>query len=82
MTKISNKFRKPFFDPFLDHFPHFWGKIPPPPQKKSSSVTHNTTWASNTMLSFRKKLMNQSQENFQTEGRKGRRMEGRTEPNL
>ena len=81
MTKISNKFRKPFFDPFLDHF---WTKIPPPPppKKKSTSVTHNTTWASNTMLSFRKKLMNQSQENFQTEGRKGRRMEGRTEPNL
>ena len=40
--------------------------------KKSSSVTHNYIWAPNIMLSFRKKLMNQSRENVQT----GRRMDG------
>ena len=47
---------------------------------------HNKTWAPNTMLSFRKKLMSQSQENFQpegqkdgkTDGQKGGKMEGRT----
>ena len=29
---------------------------------------HNTTWAPNTMLSSRKKLKSQFQENLQTEG--------------
>ena len=29
---------------------------------------HNTTWAPNTMLSSRKKLKSQFEENFQTEG--------------
>ena len=33
---------------------------------------HNNTWASNTMLSFRKKLMSQSRENFKMEGWKDR----------
>ena len=27
MTKFSNKFKKPYFGPFLAHFPHFWSKI-------------------------------------------------------
>ena len=57
---------------FFAHFPDFLDKIF---FKKSGSVTHNNTWASNTMLSFRKKLISQSQENFQTEGRK----DGRTD---
>ena len=30
---------------------------------------HNTTWVPDTMLSSRKKLKSQFQENFQTEGR-------------
>ena len=29
---------------------------------------HNTTWVPNTILSFKKKLKNQFEENFQTEG--------------
>ena len=35
--------------------------------KISSSVTHNYIWVPNTMLSFRKKLMNQFQENSWTD---------------
>ena len=38
----------------------------------------NTTWASNNMLSFRKKLRANPKKTF---GRKDRRMEGRTDPN-
>ena len=41
--------------------------------KLCGSVTHNNTQVPNTMLSFRKKLMSQSQENFRTEGQKDRR---------
>ena len=66
MTKISNKFRKPYFWPILPisrlNFFLF---------KRLSSVMHNKTRASNTRLSFRKKLLTQSQENFWTEGQKG-----------
>ena len=36
--------------------------------KKSGSVKHKKTWALNTMLSFRIKLMSQSRKNFRTEG--------------
>ena len=71
MTRFSNKLKKNLV---LAHFPHFGGK------KifflKSAPVTHKT-WPPNTMLSFRKKLMNQSQENFWTEGRKDGRAEKR-----
>ena len=51
MIQFSNKFKKTNFGPFLD-FPHFGGKYII--FKKSGSVTHNATWASNTMLSSRK----------------------------
>ena len=54
-----NKFKKPSFWPIFGAKRFF--------SKKSGLATHNNT---NTMLSFRKKLMSQSQENFQTERRK------------
>ena len=73
MTKFSSKLKKPHFCLFLAHFPHFFGKGIF--TKKSGSVTHNNTWASNMMLSFRKsnepilrKLLD-------------RRVEGQTNPN-
>ena len=54
MTKFSNKFKKNLsLAYFADKF--FCSK--------NLAVTQNTTWASNTMLSFRKKLMSQSKEN-------------------
>ena len=37
---------------------------------------HNNTWTPNTMLSFRKKLVSQSQENFRVEERKDKRTDG------
>ena len=37
MTKSFNKFKKPVFDPFLIHFPKFWGKKNF--SRKSGSVT-------------------------------------------
>ena len=40
--------------------------------KISSSVTHKYIWVPNTMLSFRKKLMNQFQENSRTDRRTDR----------
>ena len=67
MIQFSNKFKKILF---LAHFPHFGGKRIF--LKKSSPVTHNKTWAINTMLSFRKKLIHQSQENFRKDGRMDR----------
>ena len=72
MTKFSNKSKKNYFWHTLG--PIFGTKIFF--KKKSGSVTHNTL-VSNTMLSFRKKLMSQSQENFRTERQKDRRTEGR-----
>ena len=47
--KFSNKFKKLYFWPI---FPIFGSKIF---FSKNLAVTHNTTWASNTMLSSRKK---------------------------
>ena len=70
MTKLSNKFKKPCFWPIFGPLSHFSGKKIF--LKKSGPVMHNKTWAPNTMLSFRKKLMSQSHENFQ------RRTEGQT----
>ena len=48
MTKFSNKFKKPFF--FLARFQgkRFF-------EKNSALSRTNSTWASKTMLSFRKK---------------------------
>ena len=43
--------------------------------KKSGSVTHNYIWASNTVLSLKKKLMSQSQENLQID----ERLDGQTD---
>ena len=52
MTKFSNKFKKPYSGPIFGPFSPFFGqkKI----FSKICSFTHNTTWASNTMQSFRK----------------------------
>ena len=52
--------------PVLAHFPIFLVKKFF--FKKSGSVKHKKTWALNTMLSFRIKLMSQSRKNFRTEG--------------
>ena len=49
MTTSFNKFKKPYFLPI---FPIFGQKYF---FKKPGSVTHNNTWAPNTMLSVRKK---------------------------
>ena len=60
---------------FLGHFWLFlvifawWGFFP----KKSGSVSYNYIWASNNMLSFRKKVMSQSRENLPAVGRADRR---------
>ena len=43
-------------------------------------VTFNLTWVPNTMLSFRKKIMHQSQEIFQTNRKADGRMEEWTDP--
>ena len=52
--KFLNKFKKPYFSPI---FSIFWAKRF---CSKNLAVTHNTTYASNTKLSSRKKLMNQN----------------------
>ena len=57
MTKFFKKFQK---------IPYFSGKAL---FSKNLAVMHNTTWVLNTMMSFRKKLKNQFQGNFRTEGR-------------
>ena len=71
MTKFYNKSKYPIFglfSPFLRQKKFL---------KKSSSVMHNTTWASNTMLSFRK---NWRANPKKISGEKDRRMEGPTHP--
>ena len=75
MAKFFNKFKKPYFCPFLAHFPYFLDKNLK--ISKNLAVTHSNTWVPSTMLNFRKKLMSQSQENFQTKGQKDGRTEGR-----
>ena len=52
ITQFCNKFRKPYFRKIFGPFSSFLGKkfI----FKKSGSITYNNTWASDTMLSFRK----------------------------
>ena len=67
MTKFLNKFKKPYF---WSIFPIFVAKIF---FSKNPAVTHNSTWASNTMLSFRKKLRvnpkkNSGKEDGRTDG--------------
>ena len=47
--------------------------------QKNPVLSHNYKWAPKTMLSFRKKPMNQSRENFRTDRRRDRRMEGWTD---
>ena len=72
MAKFSKKFKKSYFwSIFGANFrPHI-----------SGSVTHNITWVSNTILSFRKNWC-ANPRNFQKEGQKNvRRTEGRTDPN-
>ena len=65
MTKLSSKLKKSYFGPFLGNFFFY---------SKNLVVTHNTTWASDIMLSFKKKLC-QSQENFWTEGQEEGRID-------
>ena len=64
MTWFSLKVQKPCFYAIFDHFCPM-GIF----SKKSSSVTRYYMWASNTMLSFRKKLMSQCWEKLRTDGR-------------
>ena len=47
--------------------------------QKNPVLSHNYKWAPKTMLSFRKKPMNQSRENFRTDRRRDRRMDGQTD---
>ena len=44
MTRFFNKFKKPFFDPFLVHFPNFEGKKNF--SRKYGSFMHNFIWVS------------------------------------
>ena len=52
--------KNPVFVPFLTIFGFFLKRL---------AVTHNYIWATNTILSFRKKLMSQFQENLWTNRR-------------
>ena len=78
MTQFFNEFKKLYFLPIFGPFSIFEAKIYF--FQKSGSVMHNNTWPPNNMLSFRKKLMSQFQENVQMEGQKHRSMEGWTDP--
>ena len=61
------KSKKHVIGPLLTIFGHF--SLMKIFSRKSSSVTHNYIWAPNSMLSFRKKLMSQSRENLEIDGR-------------
>ena len=67
MTKVSNKFKKPWFWSIIGPFSLFLGKkdflkkIWPCNAQQDFSPQHHAK--------FKKKLMNQSQENFRTDGR-------------
>ena len=72
MTKCSNKSKKPYFWPILPIFgtkKNFFFK----------SGCHTQHIGLEHHAEFQKKLISQSQENFQTEGWKDRRMEGQTD---
>ena len=75
-TKFPNKFEKPFFwpiSPFLGAKSFF---------SKNSNLSRTTIHGPLTPCWVSvKKIMNQSQENFRTEGWKDRSTEGRTDPN-
>ena len=62
MTKFFFKFKKPYFWPFLVHFPNFWGKISFS-MKSSCYAQLKGFWH---LAKIQRNLMIQFQENIQT----------------
>ena len=75
-AKSNNKIKEkvPFFGHFLPFLP--MGGL----AKKIGTVTQNTTWPSNIIMSLRKKLMSQFQENFHRVEKTDGRMKGCIDP--
>ena len=72
MTRFFKKFKKPFFDPFLVHFPNFEGKKIF--SRKYGSVMHNFIWVSSISQNLEK--TNDTIPRKRPDRRKSRKTEG------
>ena len=75
MTRFFKKFKKPFFDPFLVHFPNFEGKKIF--SRKYGSVMHNFIWVSSISQNLEK--TNDTIPRKRPDRRKNERTDGRTD---